>query len=99
VFITQAERGSFVMTAKGVVECPPVQVECVCGVGAGDAYIAGVLHALYKRHFGIDLSNLSNEDWQRIGMAGNFTGASATRSIDGNSGVPRGAQLDAYMGW
>jgi sugar/nucleoside kinase (ribokinase family) len=99
LFITQAERGSFVMTEKGVVECAPVAVKCVCGVGAGDAYIAGVLHALYNRHLNVDLSHLTNADWQRIGMAGNFTGASATQSIDGNSGVPSGSALAAYMGW
>jgi fructokinase len=93
LFVTQAERGSFVMTEKGVTECPPVEVECICGVGAGDAYIAGALHALYQNHLDADLSSLSVADWHRVGMAGNFTGALATRAIDGNSGVPSGREF------
>lgn len=102
LFITQAERGSFVVTGKGVVECPPIAVDCVCGVGAGDAYIAGALHVLYQRYRGVDLTTLSPEDWRRVGSAGNFTGALATRSIDGNSGIPAGDELSTWMashGW
>lgn len=97
LFITQAERGSFVMSAKGVAECPPVAVRCVCGVGAGDAYVAGALHALYQSHRDVDLSDLSLAEWRRIGMVGNFTGALATRVIDAYSGMPTGHELAQWM--
>jgi sugar/nucleoside kinase (ribokinase family) len=97
LFITQAERGSFVITAKGVAECPPVPVDCICGVGAGDAYIAGALHALYQDHRDIDLSTLSVDDWQRVGMTGNYTGALATRVIDAHSAIPTGHELAQWQ--
>jgi len=97
LIVTQAERGSFIMTEKGVADCAPVDVDCICGVGAGDAYIAGALHALYQQHRDVDLRQLSVNDWHRIGMAGNFTGAMATRQIDGNSAIPSGAELADWM--
>lgn len=97
LFITQAERGSFVMTKKGVAECAAVPVECVCGVGAGDAYIAGVLHILYQEFPDRDLLTLSVDDWRRVGMVGNVTGALATRYIDAHSGIPTGAELSSWL--
>ncbi len=97
LFITQAERGSFVMTNKGVAECAAIPVQCVCGVGAGDAYIAGVLHILYQDFFDRDLLTLSVDDWHRVGMVGNLTGALATRFIDAHSGIPTGAELTAWL--
>jgi fructokinase len=98
LMVTQAERGSFVMSAKGVADCPPVPVECVCGVGAGDAYIAGALHALYSHYSGASLSALSNEDWKRVGTFGNVAGALATRSIDAYSGIPTADELANWLG-
>jgi sugar/nucleoside kinase (ribokinase family) len=98
LMVTQAERGSFVMTAQGVADCPPVPVECVCGVGAGDAYIAGALHALYTHYAGVDLSALSNADWKRVGTFGNVAGALATRSIDAYSGIPTVDEMAIWLG-
>jgi sugar/nucleoside kinase (ribokinase family) len=94
LFVTCAERGSLVVTADGMAECPPVDVDCVSGVGAGDAYVAGLLHCLYNEHRPV--SELSLEDWLQAGMTGNFVGAMSTRAIDANSAIPTRAELEAW---
>lgn len=98
LFVTQAERGSFVMTSTTLVECPPIPIDAVCGVGAGDAYIAGVLHILYTDFRQRDLSTLSIAEWKRVGMVGNIAGALATRFIDAHTGIPTSAELAEWLG-
>lgn len=98
LFCTQAERGSFVMTEKGSVECPPVPVDCISGVGAGDAYIAGVLHALYSEFKDRQLSTISMPEWRRVGMVGNVAGALNTRFVDAHTGMPTGKELNQWLG-
>lgn len=93
LFVTCAEKGSLVVTADGIAECPPVEVDCVSGVGAGDSYVAGILHYLYGR----DVRALTLEDWLQAGMTGNFVGALSTRATDANSAIPTRAELDAWL--
>lgn len=98
LFVTQAEQGSFVLSQKGIAECPPIEVDCLCGVGAGDAYIAGVLHCLYRDFADRDLDTLTCAEWRRVGMVGNITGGLATRFVDAHSGIPSQAELTEWLG-
>lgn len=94
LFVTCAEKGAIVVTADGTAECPPVKVDCISGVGAGDSFIAGALHYLYAKD---DISSLTLDDWLHAGMTGNFVGAMSTRAIDANSAIPSRTELDEWL--
>ena len=49
VVITRGARGPVAFTARGVIERAPHPVEVVDTVGAGDAFMAGLLDALLRR--------------------------------------------------
>jgi fructokinase len=49
VVVTRGGAGSVAVTADGLVEQPPVPVDVVDTVGAGDAFMSGLLDALDRR--------------------------------------------------
>lgn len=103
LLVTLAEKGSFVVNAKGVIHCPPLAVQSTSGVGAGDAYIAGVLHGIDAMLGNsaarlLDLANLTLQQWQQIGTAGNVAGALATCHPSAFGGMPTKEQMMQGMG-
>lgn len=94
LLVTQAEQGSLIVTNEGVVQCPAMTVDCVSGVGAGDAYIAAVLHYLYKHFSDRSLERLTLSEWRTVGLVGNVAGALATRAMDAYSGSPVVSELE-----
>ncbi|MFV9568160.1 1-phosphofructokinase [Thermoanaerobacter mathranii] len=48
VAISVGSRGSIVITKEGIYRVKPVKVEVKGTVGAGDAYVAGFAHGIYK---------------------------------------------------
>jgi fructokinase len=49
VAVTMGERGAFAMCAAGVARAPARQVDVVDTVGAGDAFMSGLIDALWSR--------------------------------------------------
>jgi fructokinase len=100
--VTLAEKGSLIRTATAVGACKAFSVAPVNGVGAGDAFAAGLLKAL-STAVGADLSpgtlaRLSPDDWQRAGTYANAVGALACRSLSASAGLPHEAEVQALMG-
>ncbi len=50
VAVTMGERGAFAMCAAGEVRVPAYQVRVVDTVGAGDAFMTGLIDALWEHH-------------------------------------------------
>lgn len=90
LFVTRAASGSIIITDEGIVLCEPFPVQAVSEVGAGDAYMAGVLHMLDNLilESSENLKTLTQSDWMKVGLSGNVCGALATRSIDAYGGMP-----------
>lgn len=90
LLLTNSKDGSLVVTDKYVVPCPAISVDTVSEVGAGDAYVAGTLHWLHGLGLASpdQLDALSEDDWLRVGMAGNICGALVTRAISAYASLP-----------
>lgn len=100
--VTLAEKGSLIRTATGVIACPAFSVQAVNGVGAGDAFAAGLLKAL-STALGGNLSpgtvaHLGHDDWRRAGTYANAIGALACRSLSASAALPHEAEVQALMG-
>jgi fructokinase len=102
VAVTLGHAGSRIKTRSGAVNCRPFSVAAVNGVGAGDGFIAGLLHALNRRLAGDiavePLSNLSLDDWEEAGTFANAVGALATRCLSASESLPRQSEVSALMG-
>lgn len=100
LFVTLSARGSLVLTENETIFCPPHKVVAASEVGAGDAYVAGVLHTLSDK-FGVtsstQLSNLDAAGWQVVGRSGNIVGAFAATHPSAYSGMPTAEQLAAVL--
>ena len=48
VAITMGGRGSVAITNEGIYRVKPIKVEVKGTVGAGDAFVAGFAHGIYK---------------------------------------------------
>lgn len=71
VLVTRGAEGAFVTTARTSVEQPPLPVAVADTVGAGDAFMAGALHALDKiALLGADkrqrLAALDTDTWRTV---------------------------------
>jgi fructokinase len=56
IAVTRGDRGSMLVTRKGLMEHPGVRTRVVDTVGAGDAFTAALTHYLLR---GADLATLS----------------------------------------
>lgn len=99
LLVTLGTDGSYVLGRNGEAYCHPHNVSSVAGVGAGDAFIAGMLHALSK--LGIrgvpDIACVSPEQWQRLGSYANACGALVTRKISASEGLARADEVDSLL--
>ncbi len=102
VAVTLGEQGSRIKTASGVVDCRPFTIPSVNGVGAGDGFIAGMLHALHRKLAGRvtieSVRDLSLPAWAEAGAYGNAVGALATRCLSASEGLPRDPEVQALIG-
>ncbi len=89
LLITFGPHGSCVVTSETTLYSPPFAVESVSSIGAGDAYIAAILHCLSKRQVTAkSLSSLSPKDWLEIIAFANAVGALATRHLSAVGSLP-----------
>lgn len=90
--VTLAAEGSFVLTKDDHINVPVYKVDTVAGVGAGDAYIAGLIHKLMedsKEEKFVDYLDRLNVD-QLISSTSyaSAVGALATRSLSAWESLP-----------
>lgn len=99
LLVTLGLDGSYVLSAAGEAYCRPHVVRSVAGVGAGDAYISGMLHALST--LGVSganhLSGVSESQWQRLGTYANAVGALATTKLSASEGLPRAQEVESLL--
>ena len=72
--------------AAAVEEAPPVPVEVVCGLGAGDAFGGALIHGL-----------LSGWTVPEIGMFANAAGAYVATQLTCGDAMPTLDQVEALM--
>ncbi|MBS2006295.1 MAG: carbohydrate kinase family protein [Cyanobacteria bacterium SZAS TMP-1] len=91
---TLGAYGSIVTTETFQGYAPPHILEVVAGVGAGDAYVAAVLHKLAQEPKPINLDRI---DWLPLANFANAAGALATRTISASEGLPTLAEVEELL--
>ena len=84
--VKQGPRGVLAMTADERVEAPPVQVEVVNGLGAGDAFGGAVCHGL-----------LNGWDLHRVLRFANAAGALVASRLECSTAMPTQAEVDELL--
>lgn len=99
--LTLGERGSLLVTSGEEISCPPFVVEEVDAIGAGDGYIAGILHYLAgtmgPRACPEELRKLRRDELLAAGVFGNAVGAIATTRVGSYEGLPGKAEVMSLM--
>ncbi len=102
LIVTLGPGGAILYTPAGEVFCPAHKVAAVCDVGAGDAFMAGLIYTLVSKLSVTGqparteaLRNLSLEDWRMAGNTGATCGALCTRAIGATETFPRLKDLEA----
>lgn len=93
---TLGARGALVVTEKNAIYCPPFTVREINGIGAGDAFVAAMLHYLtvFKKCRSVEnLAALSEAEWLSAGTFANAAGALATTTVSASEGLPRLSQV------
>jgi fructokinase len=98
---TLGAYGSIVTTSDFQGFAPPHRMDAVAGVGAGDAYVAAVLHKLSQEVEGLFQTkdgtwanaspsqfDLEKLDWLAYADFANAAGALATRTVSASEGLP-----------
>ena len=86
--VKQGPKGVLGATADEVVEVPPVPVEVVCGLGAGDAFGGALCHGL-----------LSGWPLERTLRFANAAGAIVASRLLCADAMPTGEDVEEAMGW
>jgi 5-dehydro-2-deoxygluconokinase len=84
--VKQGPRGVLAMTADEVVEVPPVKVNVVNGLGAGDAFGGAVCHGL-----------LNGWDLRTMLRFGNAAGALVASRLECSTAMPTQAEVEALL--
>jgi len=86
LILKRGGEGAALFEGDRVVEVPPVRMEVVNGLGAGDAFLAAVVHGLLR---GIDLETAVRR--------GNWAGAYVASQIPCSEAMPYLKDLDAAV--
>lgn len=101
LLVTMAHHGSVVLSANHETWGKAFEVESVSGVGAGDAYVAGFLHALIASNDGTKLmQSLENISPDRLLYCINFAsavGAISTTHVSAYEGLPCRSAADQLV--
>jgi 5-dehydro-2-deoxygluconokinase len=84
--VKQGPRGVLAVDSKGAVEVPPVPVDVVNGLGAGDAFGGALCHGL-----------LAGWDTERIMRYGNAAGAIVASRLACSDAMPTVSEVDALL--
>jgi fructokinase len=95
---TLGAYGSIVTGADFQIFAPPHKLEAVAGVGAGDAYVAAVLHCLARMEKGPEIiADLDSMNWLAHASFANAAGALATRTVSASEGLPTLAEVETLL--
>src|SRR5205085_10847806 len=101
LLVTMAQHGSLVLSEKQESWGKAYQVASVSGVGAGDAYVAGFLHALISSSDGKKLlQSVENISLERLSSCNNFAsavGAICTTHVSAYEALPLCADVDKLV--
>jgi 5-dehydro-2-deoxygluconokinase len=84
--VKQGPKGVLAMTADEVVEVPPVYVEVVNGLGAGDAFGGAICHGL-----------LNGWGLERMVRFANAAGALVASRLECSSAMPTEAEVEQLL--
>jgi sugar/nucleoside kinase (ribokinase family) len=107
---TMGAFGSIVTTSDFQGFAPPHRLDAVAGVGAGDAYVAAILHKLALEFqslshprdgswvsSGPPIIDLEKLDWLSHANFANAAGALATRTVSASEGLPTMREIEALL--
>jgi len=112
LIVTLGAYGSLLVTRKGeIVFAPALPASAVSELGAGDAFIAGMIAELIecssnKQAFEADnqtkyacsfLDRLCQDEWRRVLTVANAVGALSTRSMTAWEGLPTESELSSFV--
>lgn len=99
--VTLAERGSYLLSRTGRSWRRSIVVDYVAGVGAGDAFMAGLLHALSrlegKKLERSALEILSTDELDEVNRFAGIVGALATTHESAYEGLPDRASVLRHL--
>ncbi|MBX9690935.1 MAG: hypothetical protein K2Z81_01015 [Cyanobacteria bacterium] len=97
--VTLAERGSLVLSSKAKSWRRSIMVDYVAGVGAGDAFVAGFIHALLAtgKNNPKSLAELSEDDLAVANQFASIVGAMATTHISAYEGLPTRDEVERIL--
>lgn len=102
LMVTQAERGSLVISEKHSSWKRAFPVNTIAGVGAGDAFVAGFLHGLLNASSTKEpldvMEDISFEILDRCHEFGAAVGAIATTHVSAYEGLPTLKQVEELIG-
>jgi fructokinase len=101
LLVTMAQHGSLVLSEHQESWGKAFKVATVSGVGAGDAFVAGFLHALISSSDGKNLmESLENISAERLSDCNNFAsavGAICTTHVSAYEGLPVCVEVDKLV--
>ena len=108
LIVTLGAYGSLLITREGSdVFAPALPAEAISELGAGDAFIAGMISQLItyarkkkgkaKGASSAVLGSLNNEDWQNVLTVANAVGALSTRSMTAWESLPTKEELSLLV--
>lgn len=100
--VTLGAEGAMLYTPAGKIYCPPRKVSTVCDVGAGDAFMAGMIYALaskltVQQDCLSGLKRLTAEEWAFAGNTGSVCGALSTLAVGATETFPRVKELQGML--
>lgn len=101
LIVTMAHHGSLIVTEKSETWGRAYKVQTLSGVGAGDAYIAGFIHALIQRAADCDvlasLDTLTAEQVERCNAFASAVGALCTTHLSAYEGLPTMSEVEELL--
>ena len=104
LIVTLGAYGSLLITSAGDdVFAPALPADSVSELGAGDAFVAGMIAELLScavsnsENDGGYLKTLKTDDWRRVLTVANAVGALSTRSMTAWEGLPNRQELTALV--
>lgn len=100
LIVTLGNQGALLYTATDKIFCPACQVDSICDVGAGDAFMAGLIFGVLpglRAGNVASLERLQNRQWLSAAKTGAACGARCTLAIGATESFPRIGDLSALV--